>query len=101
MILNKEKIKHIAKLAQLDLSEKEVAKFQKQLSSILEYIKLLDNVDTDKVEPTAQTTGLKNVSSEDEPQEGQCLRQEEALSNAPEKQDGLVKTIKSVKPVTQ
>lgn len=68
MNLSLQETEHIAKLSKLDLSREEVRKFQKQLSSILGYIKLLDEVDTTKVEPTTQTTGLKNVYQEDEPQ---------------------------------
>ena len=66
-------------------------KFQKQLSSILEYVELLNEIDISKVEPTAQTTGLKNVYREDKPQKGEGLTQTETLKNAPEKQDGHIK----------
>ena len=92
MKLTKEQVKHIAKLAKLNLSDGEVGKFQKQLSAILEYIELLNEVDTGSVVPTAQTTGLKNVTRGDTPQKEQCLTQEEVLGNAPEKQEGHVKT---------
>ncbi len=92
MKLTKEQVKHIAELARLGLSGEEIEKFRQHLSSILGYVELLNEVDTSKVEPTAQTTGLKNVSREDKPQKEQCLTQEEVLANAPEKQDGFVKT---------
>jgi len=92
MILNKEEIKHIAKLAKLNLSEEEIGKFQKQLSSILDYIELLNEVDTTNVEPTTQTTRLKNVAREDTPSKEQCLTQEEALENVSERQDGYIRT---------
>ena len=92
MELTTHQVQHIAELAKLNLSNEEVAKFQKQLSSILEYVELLNEVDTENVEPTAQTTGLENVYREDKPSKDQCLTQEELLSNAPEKQDGHIKT---------
>jgi aspartyl-tRNA(Asn)/glutamyl-tRNA(Gln) amidotransferase subunit C len=44
----------VAELAHLELSEAEVAKYQQQLDSILEYIAKLNAVDTSKVEPMAQ-----------------------------------------------
>ena len=101
MKLTREQTKHIAKLARLRLSEAEIEKFGQQLSSILEYIALLNEVDTENVAPTAQTTGLKNVSREDSPSEEECLTQEEVLSNAPEKQDGHIKTTKASNPKLQ
>ena len=91
MNLSIQQTEHIAKLSKLDLSNGEIGKFQKQLSSILEYIKLLNEVDTTDVEPTAQTSGLKNVYREDKPQKEQVLTQEEVLENAPKKQSGLIK----------
>lgn len=55
----------MAKLARLGLSDKEVEKFQTQLSGILDYVEQLNEVETDDVEPTAQVTGLTNVKRED------------------------------------
>lgn len=59
-------VKHIAKLARLGLKDEEVEKFSKQLSNIFEYVDMLNEVNTDEVEPTAQVTGLKNVTRKDE-----------------------------------
>ena len=58
-------VRHIAKLARLKLSDAEVEKFSKELTSILQYIEKLNEVDTSNVEPTAQVTGLTNVFRED------------------------------------
>jgi aspartyl-tRNA(Asn)/glutamyl-tRNA(Gln) amidotransferase subunit C len=92
MKLTKSQVQHISDLARLDLSDAEIAKFQKQLSSILEYADLLNEIDTANVEPTAQTTGLKNIYHEDKQVEEQGLTQEEVLANAPQKQKGFIKT---------
>ncbi len=92
MKLTKSQVKHISDLARLDLKDAEIEKFRRQLSSILEYVELLNEVDTSKVEPTAQTTGLKNVMREDKPQEEQCLAQEEVLANAADTENGYIKT---------
>lgn len=80
-------VKHVAKLANLKLKEEEVEKFEKQLSSVLDYIKKLEELDTKNIEPTSQVTGLKNITREDKTQPS--LSQEEALSNAPKKHNGL------------
>ncbi len=65
-MLNKDQVKHIAKLARLGLTEAEVEKFAPQLSSILEYVAVLEEVNTDKVEGTSQVTGLQSVTRKDE-----------------------------------
>lgn len=66
MALTDEEIKHVAKLARLKLTDEEVRKYGKQLSQILDYMDILNEVDTDKVEATSQVTGLKNVVEKDE-----------------------------------
>jgi len=63
--LSPDDVRHIAKLARLNLSDAEVEKFSKELSSILEYVEKLQEVDTEGVEPTAQVTGLHNSFRED------------------------------------
>lgn len=73
-------VKNIAKLAQLKLTEDEVAKFQDQLSEVLNYVEVLGELNTDRVEPTSQVTGLENVEREDEVENS--LTPEEALSGA-------------------
>ncbi len=85
--LSEEKVRHVAKLANLTLSEQEVKKFQKELSEVLSYIDLLKKLETKDVEPTAQVTGLQNVFREDEI--GESLKTEEVFLNAPPKNKGL------------
>lgn len=63
--LTKKKVKHVAKLAKLTLRPSEVAKFEKQLSEVLDYFKILAQLNTEKVKPTSQVTGLENVERED------------------------------------
>jgi aspartyl-tRNA(Asn)/glutamyl-tRNA(Gln) amidotransferase subunit C len=91
MQLTAEEIKHVAKLARLELSGEELEKYGGQLSHILSYIDMLKEVDTDNVEPTAQVTGLVNVFREDEIDEWNEQEREAALSEAPEFEDHLVK----------
>lgn len=56
--LTKKEVEHVAKLARLGLSSDEKKKFEKELSDILDFVEKLNEVKTDKVEPTAQVTGL-------------------------------------------
>lgn len=64
-MISQEEVKHIAKLARLNLSDDEVKKFSGQLQGILEYIDVLNEVDTEGIEETSQVTGLTNVTEED------------------------------------
>ncbi len=87
MKLTKEQIKHVAKLANLPLSFEEEKKYGSQLSEILNYIDLLDKVDTSGVEPTFNVTGLSDVLRGDDTRES--LTSDQALQNASNKKDGM------------
>ncbi|MBM3250772.1 MAG: Asp-tRNA(Asn)/Glu-tRNA(Gln) amidotransferase subunit GatC, partial [Candidatus Nealsonbacteria bacterium] len=61
-MIKQQEVKHIAKLARIKLTASEIKKFQKDLSSILDYFELLKEVDVSRVEPTFHSTEhfLKN-----------------------------------------
>ncbi len=80
---------HIAKLANLPLSKEEIEKYQKQLSSILEYIEKLKKAKTDNIIETSQVTNLENVTKKDEPTPS--LSQNEAIANSNNTQNGSFK----------
>lgn len=63
--LTRDQVLHIAKLARLELKSDEIDKMTSQLSSILDYIEVLNEVDTSDVKPTAQVTGITNALRED------------------------------------
>lgn len=83
-------VKHIAKLANLPLTSEEEEKYSEQLSKILEYVEQLNLVDTSGVEPTFNVSGQSNVMRADETEA--ALSQEDALSNAPKKENGFFVT---------
>lgn len=90
MNLTSDEVRHIAKLARLELSEAEIEKFSKQLSDILNHAKLLNEVNTDDVEPIAQITGLESVTFEDS--EKGCEYTDELLKETPQEvQDHMIK----------
>ncbi|MDD5031485.1 MAG: Asp-tRNA(Asn)/Glu-tRNA(Gln) amidotransferase subunit GatC [Patescibacteria group bacterium] len=91
MKLSKEEIKHIADLARLELTEAELKKYGSQLSEVLTYIDQLKEVDTIDIEPTAQITGLENALREDVKEDWDKREVEEALSQAPNLEDGQIK----------
>ena len=89
MKLSHDEVKHIALLARMGITDDEVQKFTGQLSSILENFEILQDVDTGDIPPTAQPNELHNVLRED--QSKPSLSQEEALANAPQQEDNLIK----------
>lgn len=78
-------VKKVAKLSRLELSDQQIHKFSQQLSSILEYIEKLKQLDTENVEPLAHCLPVQNVLRADEiiP----SLGTENALKNAPDRDD--------------
>jgi aspartyl-tRNA(Asn)/glutamyl-tRNA(Gln) amidotransferase subunit C len=92
-MLDKNEVKHIASLARIGLDEKEIEKFSHDLSSILDWIKQLEEVDVSGVLPTAHITGMNNNSREDRTEE--FLNKEEIVKLFPESKNGYDK-VKSV-----
>lgn len=82
-------IKYVAKLANLNLIQQELDKFDKQLSSILKYIDILQKADVKNIAETSQVTGLENITREDK--SSASLSQKDALSNAKSKENGFFK----------
>jgi aspartyl-tRNA(Asn)/glutamyl-tRNA(Gln) amidotransferase subunit C len=83
---NKVDVDHLAKLAKLEVSQEEKAKLADQLGATVDYIEVLEELDTEKVKPSSQVTGQSNVFRKDKSEE--CLNQEEALANAPKTSNG-------------
>ena len=81
-------VKEIALLARLDLSKEETEMFVAQFRDILDYVSILNEVDTDNVPPAYLSTSNKSVTRADEIEESVPTR--EFLANAPEAKDGYV-----------
>lgn len=95
MSLTKEDILRIAELAHLKLTEEEIGKFGEQLSSILEYVGQLSQVDVAGVEPAAHITGVSNVLRRDEVRPTAEAVRQALLKAAPDREGDLIK-VKSV-----
>jgi len=89
MRISAQEVEHVAMLSRLELSDQEKRKYAETLSAILEYMEVLNRVDTDGVEPTAHVLPLKNVFREDRLEK--CLEKALVLANAPEEEDGCFK----------
>ena len=86
-------VEHIATLARLKLSAAELERYQRDLSSVLEYVAQLNELDTAGVEPTAHPLPIHTVVRED--LEAPSYDSEKALQNAPA-HDGSFFTVPKV-----
>ena len=85
-MIGKKDVEYIADLSKLKIDEKDMDNFTKQIGDILDYFEKLDELDTDKVVPTAYTVPMKNVMREDKVEPSMDI--EKALANAIDKKAG-------------
>jgi aspartyl-tRNA(Asn)/glutamyl-tRNA(Gln) amidotransferase subunit C len=88
-MIDRETVKHVAKLARLGLSEEEVDTLGKELSAILENIAILREADVSGVSPTAHASRLSNIMRADLPRPS--YPPEVLLANAPDQEDNCLK----------
>ena len=89
MKIDKELISHVAKVARLELTDKEVKEFLPQLKEILDAFSEIQKVDTKNIEPSYHAVELKNKMREDKP--GKCLDSKTALKNSKNTKNGYFK----------
>lgn len=95
MGIDKNTVKHIAKLGRLELSPQEEDLFQSQLGNILGYVEKLKELNVNKVEPLVHAGEMTNVFREDKPKPS--LYKRLALGNSPQKDDNFFKVPKVIK----
>jgi aspartyl-tRNA(Asn)/glutamyl-tRNA(Gln) amidotransferase subunit C len=83
MAISPDEVRHVARLARLQLTDEELARFGEQLSAILDAVGKVSELDLSDVPPTAHPLDLVNVWAEDEPRPS--LPVEDALANAPDR----------------
>lgn len=109
-MLTDDEVNHIAKLVRVELTDKMRERMKRDLSSVLDYVALLNEADTSGIAPLYQVTGLQNRTRPDKrrgdlPAGRQVLTPDEKLflyllDQAPHRQDRLVK-VKSIKSKTE
>lgn len=87
MKLTRDQVLHIAELAKLGITDAETKLFAEQLSAILEYVEMLNRLDTDAIPPTAQAIPMLNATRPDVVHPSLTL--DEVLANAPRRKDDL------------
>lgn len=89
MQITDETIDYVGILAKLELSPEEKEQAKQDMTSMLEYVGKLNELDTEGVEPMSHTFSVHNVFREDVVTNGDD--RENMLANAPEKKDGAYK----------
>ena len=84
MSLSRQEVEKIAHLARLALTEEQITEYQEQLSAVLDYAEMLNELDLSDVEPTAHAVSRQNVLRADKVEPS--LPTDEALANAEQHQ---------------
>jgi len=88
MKVDEKLVREIASLARLDLTKEETEMFVSQFKDILDYVSILNEVDTENVPPAYLSSANKNIPREDEIEASAAT--DEFISNAPQSKDGYV-----------
>ncbi|MCH8206967.1 MAG: Asp-tRNA(Asn)/Glu-tRNA(Gln) amidotransferase subunit GatC [Chloroflexi bacterium] len=89
MRITTEEIRHIATLTRLGMTDQEAERMRDEMSNILESFDVLDQVDTEAVEPTGHSVDLDTVVRDDEVTESSPV--DDILANAPSTEDGFIR----------
>jgi aspartyl-tRNA(Asn)/glutamyl-tRNA(Gln) amidotransferase subunit C len=85
MAISRDDVLHVAKLAELELTEPELVRFGDQLNAILEAVGKVSELDLADIPPTSHPLAVVNVFRPDEPR--RSLPLEDVFANAPERED--------------
>jgi aspartyl-tRNA(Asn)/glutamyl-tRNA(Gln) amidotransferase subunit C len=85
MSIDKDKIKHVSKLARISVDEKKIDGLTKDLSSIFKFIEQLNEINTDKIEPLSSILNEPLRSRKDEINDGKI--RDKILKNSPKKNE--------------
>ncbi len=88
-----QQVKELAKLARLGLTDQEEETMSQEMTAILSYAQMLDEVNTEKVQPTSQVTGLDNIFRLDKIKKSE-IQIKKKLENTPNKEKNFIKVKK-------
>ena len=86
--ITREEVINVANLARLKLTDSEIIKMQDDMSSILDFISQINELDTTGIEPSAHAIDIKNVFREDVVIPS--MDRDKLLKLAPESSDGFI-----------
>jgi aspartyl-tRNA(Asn)/glutamyl-tRNA(Gln) amidotransferase subunit C len=85
-VIDREQVLHVARLARLELAADEVERMSGEMSTILDHVERMNELDLDGVEPTSHVVPLTNVLRADEPRSS--WPREQILEPAPDPDEG-------------
>jgi aspartyl-tRNA(Asn)/glutamyl-tRNA(Gln) amidotransferase subunit C len=85
-VIDREQVLHVARLARLALTDEEVERMSSELSTILEHVERISELELEGVEPTSHVVELENVLRPDEPRPS--WPRERMLEEAPDASEG-------------
>ena len=85
-MISREQVLHVARLARLRLAEDELDRMSRELSSVLDHIEKISELELDGVPPTSHVIDVENVMRPDEPRPSRPV--EHVLAEAPDPADG-------------
>ena len=85
-MINREQVLHVARLARLELTDEEVERMSGELTTILDHVERMSELELDGVEPTSHVVALENVLRADEPRPS--WPREQVLEPAPDSAEG-------------
>ena len=89
MKLTTEEVRHLAVLARVGMTDQEIERMRDQMSNILDHVDVLQQADTEGVEPTGHSAGLESVMREDEAAPSRPI--EDVLANVPRREGDFVR----------
>ena len=87
MSISLNEVRHVARLARLELDETEILSLQGELNSLIGHFADIQAIDNSGFEPVSHVVAMQNIWAEDDP--GPTLPRERALKNAPMSRAGL------------
>ena len=85
-VIDRKQVLHVARLARLELGDPDVERMAAELSTILEHVERISELDLEGTDPTAHVVELENVLRPDEPRPS--WPRERMLDEAPEASEG-------------
>jgi aspartyl-tRNA(Asn)/glutamyl-tRNA(Gln) amidotransferase subunit C len=86
VVIDRDQVLHVARLARLELSDEDLERMSGELSTILEHVERMNELDLEGVEPTSHVVDLENVLRPDEPR--RSWPRERVLEAAPDPAEG-------------
>lgn len=94
MEIDRQLVEYVAELGKLSLTEAEKELMQQDLTKVLQYMDVLNRLDTEGVEPLVHVSGVENVFRQDNPRES--FPREAILQNAIAVEEGCFKVPQTV-----